>query len=82
MLKLRGPGNIIGKHTFIGAGSVVTKDVPDYALVYGNPAQVQGWVYECGGKLDFSQNTNTQCPRCAKIYQRKGKEQICAVGGD
>lgn len=44
-------GITIGKFAMIGAGSVVTKDVPDYALVYGNPAKIRGWVCECGKKL-------------------------------
>ena len=65
-------GNNIGRYAFIGAGSVVTKDVPDYALVYGNPAQLQGWVCECGEKLDFGENSEAQCSRCGKIYRKKG----------
>lgn len=44
-------GITIGQYSIIGAGSVVTKDVPDYALVYGNPARIQGWVNESGSKL-------------------------------
>ncbi len=42
----------IGKYALIGAGSVVTKDVPDFALVYGNPAVIKGYVCKCGRKLD------------------------------
>jgi len=45
-------GITIGKFAMIGAGSVVTKDVPDYALVYGNPAKIAGFVCECGRKID------------------------------
>ncbi|CEG11061.1 UDP-2-acetamido-3-amino-2, 3-dideoxy-D-glucuronate N-acetyltransferase [groundwater metagenome] len=45
-------GITIGKFAMIGAGSVVTKDVPDYALVYGNPAKINGFVCECGRKID------------------------------
>ncbi len=67
-------GNNIGSYAFIGAGSVVTKDVPDYALVYGNPAKLRGWVCECGVKLNFGENTQAQCSGCGKIYQKKGKE--------
>lgn len=69
-------GNIIGKHAFIGAGSVVTKDAPDYALVYGNPAQVQGWVCECGMKLGFGGNSQARCSRCGKTYYKRGEGQI------
>ena len=45
-------GVTIGKYSMIGVGSVVTKDVPDYALVYGNPATVRGWVDEGGNRVD------------------------------
>jgi UDP-2-acetamido-3-amino-2,3-dideoxy-glucuronate N-acetyltransferase len=55
-------GVTIGKYAFIGAGSVVTKDVPDYQLVYGNPAQPQGWMCECGNRL----NENKKCKSCGK----------------
>ena len=44
-------GHTIGRYAFVGAGAVVTKDVPDYALVLGNPARLSGWVCECGVKL-------------------------------
>jgi UDP-2-acetamido-3-amino-2,3-dideoxy-glucuronate N-acetyltransferase len=73
-------GNNIGRYAFIGAGSVVTKDIPDYALVYGNPAQLQGWVCQCGEKLDLGGKSQAQCPRCGKIYRRKG-EEIESQGG-
>ena len=69
-------GNNIGKYAFVGAGSVVTKDVPDYALVYGNPAQLHGWVCECGVKLDFNQSGKARCPRCGKTYYKKGEGEI------
>ena len=57
-------GITIGKHAFIGAGSVVTKDIPDYQLVYGNPAQPQGWMCECGNRL----NKNKKCQSCGKTF--------------
>ena len=44
-------GITIGEYAFIGAGSVVTKDVPDYALVYGLPAKQKGWMCQCGHRL-------------------------------
>lgn len=55
-------GISIGKFAFVGAGSVVTKDVPDYGLVYGNPAQLQGWMCECGNQLDDEK----KCGSCGK----------------
>ena len=52
----------IGRNAFIGAGAVVTKNVPDYALIYGNPARQHGWICECGHKLD----SNYYCTTCRK----------------
>jgi len=72
-------GNTIGKFSFIGAGAVVTKDVPDYALVYGNTAQIQGWICECGTKLDFGRDDKAKCSSCRRIYTKqktKGKLKI------
>lgn len=67
-------GVTIGSYALVGAGSVVTKDVPDYALVYGNPARQRGWVCECGEKLDAT----LHCPRCAKAYvQQENKRGVC-----
>ncbi len=69
-------GSRIGKYAFIGAGAVVTKDIPDYALAYGNPAKVQGWVCQCGIKLNFGGDAQARCSECGKIYQRKGKGRV------
>jgi len=60
-------GVTIGKWVMVGAGSVVTKDAPDYALVYGNPARVKGYVCECGGDLNFEKDT-ARC-ECGKTYK-------------
>ncbi len=59
-------GTTIGKYAFIGAGAVVNRDVPDYALMVGNSAKRIGWVCECGGRL----NDDLQCPECAKEYEK------------
>jgi UDP-2-acetamido-3-amino-2,3-dideoxy-glucuronate N-acetyltransferase len=62
-------GHFLGKYSFIGAGAVVTRDVPDYALVYGNPAKIEGWMCECGMKLEFN-STKAKCNNCSKEYKR------------
>ncbi|MBM4462379.1 MAG: oxidoreductase [Chloroflexi bacterium] len=74
-------GNTIGEYAFIGAGAVVTSDVLDYALAYGNPARRQGWVCQCGVKLDFGSTAQAQCAGCRRIYERQGTEEIrCCEG--
>jgi len=65
-------GIVIGKWAFVGAGAVVTKDVPDYALVVGVPARVIGWVCECGNKLEFKEKKTT-CKICKRKYLKKDK---------
>lgn len=69
-------GNTIGKYAFVGAGAVVTKDVPDYALVAGNPAKIIGWICSCGTKLglgvDFSMIRMSMCSKCKVKYKREG----------
>jgi UDP-2-acetamido-3-amino-2,3-dideoxy-glucuronate N-acetyltransferase len=57
-------GVTIGRYAFIGAGAVVTRDVPDYALIYGNPAKQRGWVCACGVKLPFGNGTRVETARC------------------
>ncbi len=62
-------GITLGPYCLVGAGAVVTKDVPDYALVVGNPARFLGWVCWCGERLDNPLNSYTQCRSCGKTYQ-------------
>jgi len=61
-------GHNLGRYSFVGAGSVVTKDVPDYALVVGNPARILYYVCECSEKMQFDENNIFKCPRCGKEY--------------
>ncbi|MGE5473045.1 MAG: acyltransferase [Ignavibacteriales bacterium] len=58
-------GNILGKYCMVGSGSVVTKDVPEHALVVGNPARIIGYVCRCGYKLD----KNGKCIKCGEIIK-------------
>lgn len=62
-------GITIGAYAFIGAGAVVTKDVPDHALVTGNPARQTGWMSEAGGKLDFNNDGIAVCALSGHQYQ-------------
>jgi UDP-2-acetamido-3-amino-2,3-dideoxy-glucuronate N-acetyltransferase len=64
-------GITLGKHCLIGAGSVVTKDVPDYALVVGIPGKVIGWVSEAGKRLEFNKNGVASCEKSKKKYRLK-----------
>ncbi len=73
-------GVTLGRYCFIGAGAVVTHDVPDYALVYGNPARVRGWVCNCGVKLRLApsakEQEQTSCEACDRQYRRAGEQLI------
>lgn len=62
-------GNTIGAYALVGAGTVVTKDVPAYALVYGNPARQHGWVSEAGQKLTFNVHHEAVCPETGENYR-------------
>ncbi|MCU7521136.1 MAG: N-acetyltransferase [Ignavibacteria bacterium] len=62
-------GHTLGRHCMIGAGAVVTKDVPDYALVVGNPGKIIGWVSEAGKKLEFNKDNLARCEKSGKTYK-------------
>lgn len=62
-------GHDIGEYAFIGAGAVVTKTIPSYALVVGNPARQLGWVSEFGHRLNFDKNSTAICPETNQEYK-------------
>jgi UDP-2-acetamido-3-amino-2,3-dideoxy-glucuronate N-acetyltransferase len=67
-------GVTLGAYAFIGAGAVVTKDIPDYGMVYGNPARLKGWVCICGVHLDFgpdAESETTSCSACGRTYTKQ-----------
>jgi UDP-2-acetamido-3-amino-2,3-dideoxy-glucuronate N-acetyltransferase len=75
-------GVTLGEYAFIGAGAVVTRDIPNHALAYGNPAEVHGWMCHCGEKLDFEdedRKADTRCERCQTAYTKQD-QQVIMVG--
>ena len=62
-------GNNIGKYAFIGAGAVVTKEVPDYALMVGNPSKNIGWMSEFGERLKFDNTGIAVCDKTGDKYK-------------
>lgn len=69
----------IGKYAFVGAGSVVTKSVPDYALVVGAPARQIGWMSRCGQRLQFDEKDMAVCSESGQIYHKRNEKEIYAV---
>ncbi|MBS1609168.1 MAG: N-acetyltransferase [Bacteroidetes bacterium] len=67
-------GNEIGEYAFIGAGAVVSKPVPPYALVFGNPARQMGWMSEFGCKLEFDDHGFATCSESGEKYQLSGNK--------
>jgi UDP-2-acetamido-3-amino-2,3-dideoxy-glucuronate N-acetyltransferase len=70
-------GNDIGKYAMIGAGAVVTKDVPDFALLVGNPARQLGWVSIYGHRLNFNEQNEATCPESGQRYTLNNNQVIC-----
>jgi len=71
-------GTTLGRYAFIGAGTVVTKDVPDYALIVGNPGRLIGWMCQCGVRLPFKVDADKSeigaCTACGKTYRHTGRQ--------
>ena len=69
-------GHNIGAYALIGAGAVVTKEIPPYALVVGNPSKQIGWVSEYGHRLHFDGDGLAVCPESGEKYQLKDNQVI------
>jgi len=67
-------GVTIGAYAFVGAGAVVLRNVPAYALVVGNPARQIGWICVCGHRIDFANGGPGVCPECRRSYTKSGQE--------
>jgi UDP-2-acetamido-3-amino-2,3-dideoxy-glucuronate N-acetyltransferase len=71
-------GNTLGVYAMIGAGSVITMPVPNYAFVYGNPARAAGWACQCGSVINFK-NSRAICKYCKSIYQMLELNEVVKV---
>ena len=72
-------GTRLGAYALVGAGSVVTRNVPAYALVYGNPARQRGWVSAYGHRLRFDATGRATCPESGEHYQLSADQQTLAL---
>jgi UDP-2-acetamido-3-amino-2,3-dideoxy-glucuronate N-acetyltransferase len=69
----------LGRYAFVGAGSVVTKNVPAFALVYGNPARQHGWLSAHGHRLVFDENGRAACPENGGLYQLSPDKKTVSI---
>lgn len=69
-------GNNIGEYAFIGAGAVITKEIPAYSLWVGNPAKQIGWVSEYGHRLEFDGNGDAVCPESNQVYKLENNKVV------
>ena len=72
-------GVTLGEHALVGAGSVVTQDVPDFAVVYGVPAKLHGWICVCGERLNFK-SAETLCHACQRSFRKREGGQVVLQG--
>lgn len=63
---------VLGEHCFVGTGAVVVRDLPAYALAYGNPARIGGWMCRCRTKLELDAAGQATCARCTRRYRMDG----------
>lgn len=63
-------GITLEEYSFVGAGAVVTQDIPAYSLVYGTPAKIRGWMCKCGNQLNFHEQGQAVCQSCGDVYRR------------
>lgn len=79
-------GHTLGQYCFVGAGAVVTRDVPDYALVYGNPARLMGFTCYCGVRLPFGtaegECQEAACAECGRRYTRESRQVVMLADAD
>jgi UDP-2-acetamido-3-amino-2,3-dideoxy-glucuronate N-acetyltransferase len=75
-------GVTLGRYCFVGAGAVVTRDVPDYALVVGNPARRVGWVGRHGQRLVESETGNLTCPQSGLRYREMSPGRVSCIDLD
>lgn len=79
-------GVTIGRFAFVGAGSVVTRDIPDFGLAYGNPARLRGWICACGIRLAFPEGgsnedaSRTRCASCGAEYVKCCNQVVASIG--